>query len=58
MEKLEQHDGGDLATIVRLATMRRATVAEKLLIVRVRAPRLILHMPEAHLPKAIKNETR
>ena len=58
MEKLEQYDGRDLAPIVRLTTMRGATVAEKLAIVRVRAPRLIFHALETKPGKAAEDKPR
>ena len=56
MEKLEQYDGRDLTPIVRLTTMRGATVAEKGLVVRVRAARLILHRLEAEGTQPAEDE--
>ena len=56
MEKLEQDDGGDLAPIVRLTTMRGPAIAEKRRLVCIRAPRLALHTFELQCRKPAEDE--
>jgi hypothetical protein len=52
VEKLEQDDGGYLATVVWLASMGRAAVAEIILRERISAPRPIVDRAEPHRAKA------
>ncbi len=58
MEKLEQHDGGYLAPVVRFAAMGRAAIAEQILFMMIRAPRAALHGGEIHSLEAGKDKGR
>jgi hypothetical protein len=58
VEKLEQHDGGDLAAIVGLAPMSGPAIAEIMVRIRIRAPALTADSTKAHTVESMQNERR
>ena len=56
MEKLEQYDGGYLASVVGLTAMRGAAVAKEIIRMTIRATCLALDSTKAHGPKAMQHK--